>query len=309
MLARALPSILPPLTPRRGGRGDQDPLAGRRPAAGGPGLAAPLPRPSSGISAAGLVGGGTVPRPGEVSLAHAGVLFLDELAEFHRDALEGAAAAARGRVVVTVVAGPRPASQFPARFTLLARDEPLPLRPPRRPAPRLSLPAPAVERYRARVSGPLLDRIDLHVEVPAIRLHDLREPRREGSARARGAGRSARGTPARAASPPTTRRPVNASAHGGGDLSRMSCPLDGRPARCWTPPSSASGSRPGRSHRVLKVARTIADLAGSGAASHRPTSPRRSSTGRWTAACGNEEPNLHGQGRHFWSPRLDTSQP
>ncbi|MEM7351798.1 MAG: YifB family Mg chelatase-like AAA ATPase [Acidobacteriota bacterium] len=180
MLARRLPPILPPLnlaesiavTKIHSLVAEEPPsrLLRQR----------PFRSPHSGISTAGLIGGGSIPRPGEVSLAHGGVLFLDELPEFKRDALEALRQPLEEGEVTVVRTRAR--FSFPARVALLAAMNPCPcghLGDPRhecRCSPQL------IERYRSRISGPLLDRIDMHVEVPALELRELKGPPGEPSA-------------------------------------------------------------------------------------------------------------------------------
>ncbi|WP_456434514.1 YifB family Mg chelatase-like AAA ATPase [Thermosulfuriphilus sp.] len=171
MLSRRLPGILPPLTEEESletsriysvaGLLEEGALIRTR----------PFRSPHHTISDAGLVGGGTIPRPGELSLAHNGVLYLDELPEFHRHVLEalrqpleeGRVTISRASISVT----------YPARIQLLASMNPCPCghlgdrRHPCTCSPR------EIARYRSRISGPLLDRIDIHLEVPAIPVEDL----------------------------------------------------------------------------------------------------------------------------------------
>ena len=131
----------------------------------------PFRAPHHTISDAGLVGGGTPPRPGEVSLAHGGVLFLDELPEFRSSVLEvlrqpledGTVTLSRAAMSLT----------YPARFMLAAAMNPCPCGYSGDPAHACLCAPHAVQRYRARVSGPLLDRIDIHLEVPAVPYRDL----------------------------------------------------------------------------------------------------------------------------------------
>src|SRR2546427_4115530 len=131
----------------------------------------PFRAPHHSISDAGLIGGGTVPRPGEVSLAHNGVLFLDELPEYRRNVLESLRQPLEeGTISITRVSA---ALTYPARVMLVAAMNPCPcgflgdrIRP-------CGCNSHQIQRYRARVSGPLLDRIDLHVEVPAVPFRDL----------------------------------------------------------------------------------------------------------------------------------------
>lgn len=172
MLARRLPGVLPPLSPEEALETTRIwSAAGRLPSGAGLMRVRPFRSPHHGASAAALSGGGADPRPGELSLAHHGVLFLDELPEFRRDALEVLREPLEeGIVRVTRAAGSR---SFPARFLLVAAMNPCPcgfrgdLRKP------CTCSEHDVARYRRKVSGPLLDRIDLHVEVPALPADDL----------------------------------------------------------------------------------------------------------------------------------------
>ena len=123
------------------------------------------------MSDAGLIGGGSPPRPGEVSLAHGGVLFLDELPEFRRNVLEvlrqpledGTVTLSRAALSLT----------FPAQFMLAAAMNPCPCGYRGDPVHACRCAPPEIERYRSRISGPLLDRIDIHLEVPAVPYRDL----------------------------------------------------------------------------------------------------------------------------------------
>src|SRR5215210_6625925 len=171
MLAKRLPTIMPPLefdaalelTKIHSVAG----LTGRA------GLVTerPFRSPHHTISEAGLVGGGSVPRPGEVSLAHQGVLFLDEMLEFPRHVLEGLRQPMEdGRVVVARAAA---SVTFPAQFTLVGAMNPCPCGHAGDPARPCVCAAADVARYRARLSGPLADRIDMHVHVGAVPLRAL----------------------------------------------------------------------------------------------------------------------------------------
>ncbi|HJS47527.1 MAG TPA: YifB family Mg chelatase-like AAA ATPase, partial [Gemmatimonadales bacterium] len=172
MLARRLPSILPALTLEEALETTKiHSVAGLL--APGQALCAvrPFRAPHHTISDAGLVGGGGAPRPGEASLAHHGVLFLDELPEFRRHVLEvlrqpledGVVTLSRAAMSLT----------YPARFTLVAAMNPCPCGHLGDPARECRCPEPLVERYRSRLSGPLLDRIDIHLSVPAVAWKDL----------------------------------------------------------------------------------------------------------------------------------------
>ena len=172
MLARAMPGILPPLLPAEalevtrvysvaGLLQPGESLVRRR----------PFRSPHHGVSAAGMIGGGSNPLPGEVSLAHLGVLFLDEMAEFPRSVLEGLRQPMEDGQVQIVRAAAH--VSYPASFTLVAAVNPCPcgfLGHPRRECRCSEL---AIRKYRGRMSGPILDRIDLHVQVPAVEVEKL----------------------------------------------------------------------------------------------------------------------------------------
>ncbi len=256
MLARRLPSILPPLS-----REEALEVTRIHSAAGlvPPGTALlahrPFRAPHHGASLAGLVGGGVPPRPGEVTLATHGVLFLDELPEFPRALLEALRQPLEDGVVAVVRAAGRVV--FPARFVLVAAMNPCPCGwlgsgvRTCRCSPRLR------QRYRGRVSGPLLDRIDLHVEVPAVRPEDL-ESRAPGEPSARVRERVAA---ARRVQLERNRR-VGAGPNAGlapGALSEVARPVPAA-ARLLRDALSRLGLSARSRDRVLRVARTLADL-------------------------------------------------
>jgi magnesium chelatase family protein len=259
MLARRLPSILPPLSRAEAIEVTKiHSVAGTLPAGSGLIDAPPFRAPHHGISAAGLVGGGTRPAPGEISLAHRGALFLDELPEFRRDVLEGLRQPIEEKWVSIVRVGG--ASSFPCDFLLVAAMNPCPcgFRGDARrncrcdPSERL--------RYGRRLSGPLLDRIDLHVSLPAVPWSELEG----GTAEDSGAVRE---RVARARARAATRRPGVAGFRNA-DLSAAD--LD--PATALEPGARRllenAVDRLGLSvralYRSLRVARTIADLGGAG---------------------------------------------
>jgi magnesium chelatase family protein len=167
MLAHRLPTILPPLSPEESLQVAAVYSAAGRLQAGGPvPRMRPFRAPHHATSVQALIGGGSPPAPGEVSLAHLDVLFLDEAAEFHYDAL----AALRqpleeGRVVVVRVAG---TVVLPARCMLVTAMNPCPCGSFGDARRACACTRPQRARYRARVSGPLLDRIDLHIEMPPL---------------------------------------------------------------------------------------------------------------------------------------------
>jgi magnesium chelatase family protein len=257
LLARALPGLLPPLDP------DEAVVASAVHSVAGlvdpahPLLAArPFRAPHHTASHLALVGGGTPPRPGEVSLAHTGALFLDELPEFSRHVLdtlrepleEGSITLSRAASTAT----------YPARVTLVAAMNPCPCGHAGDPAAPCTCLPDAIERYHARLSGPLMDRIDLRVHVPRLAYEDLRvaggEPSRVvreriGAARERMRARLV-----------TTGRRTNA------ELTvpeiRAHCRLDAA-ADDLAGDAMRSRRLSARGvHRALRVARTIADLAG-----------------------------------------------
>jgi magnesium chelatase family protein len=256
MLAQRLPGILPPLD-------EAEALATTKVYSVAPGVPRPqglitrrpFRAPHHTISAAGLVGGGTVPRPGEVSLAHNGVLFLDEITEFRRDVLEVLRQPMEsGRVVIARAAG---SLAFPASFQLAAAANPCPcghLGDPRREC---RCTPPEVRRYRARLSGPLLDRIDLQLEVPAVPYRDLAR----GGAGERSAAVRARVLAARARQ---GRRLAGSGRHANAELTppevRRWCAPDAEGERLLELAMNKLALSARALHRILRVARTIADL-------------------------------------------------
>jgi magnesium chelatase family protein len=174
MLARRLPTILPPLTWEESIEITQIFSVAGLLDASGPVRRRPFRSPHHSASSAALVGGGLGPRPGEVTLAHRGVLFLDELPEFHRDVLDVLRQPLEDRVVT--VARVHSTVVFPAAFMLVAAMNPCPCGY-RGDGQRECLCTPGqIARYLSRISGPLLDRIDLHVEVPRLDAAELTSP-------------------------------------------------------------------------------------------------------------------------------------
>jgi magnesium chelatase family protein len=172
MLAKRLPSILPTLTAEESIETTRIYSSMGRLKPGQPLMAIrPFRSPHHTISNAGLVGGGSPPSPGEISLAHHGVLFLDELPEFDRRTLEVMRQPLEDRVV-TISRALR-STTFPANFMLVAALNPCPCGFRTDPRRNCSCSQPQIERYMARISGPLLDRIDIHIEVPAVPFQEL----------------------------------------------------------------------------------------------------------------------------------------
>ncbi len=175
MLARRLPALLPPLALEEALEVTRiHGAAGRLPADAGLVVERPFRAPHHTASPAGLLGGGSPPGPGEVSLAHRGVLFLDELAEFDRRCLESLRQVLEERHVV--VARARTTAVFPAHILLVAAANPCPCGWRLSPKRDCRCDDGAVARYAARLSGPLLDRVDLHVGVPAVPWRSLDAP-------------------------------------------------------------------------------------------------------------------------------------
>jgi len=203
-------------------------------------------------SSAALIGGGSPPRPGEASLAHHGVLFLDELPEFPRAALEALREPLEGgRIVISRAARQ---AEFPARFQLVAAMNPCPCGQLGNPARACRCTPDAVLRYQGRISGPLLDRIDLQVEVPALAGERLTSVA-EGEASAAVAARVAE----------ARRRALDRQGTPNGDLAGDAldrhCRLDAVAAAFLHGAAARLGWSARGFHRVLRVARTIADLA------------------------------------------------
>jgi magnesium chelatase family protein len=174
MLAKRIPTILPPLTFEEAIQTTKiHSVAGTLEAGGGLVGTRPFRAPHHTISDAGLIGGGATPRPGEVSLAHHGVLFLDELPEFQRNVLEvlrqpledGTVTIARASMSLT----------FPARFMLAAAMNPCPCGFFNDPSRQCTCTPPMIQRYISKISGPLLDRIDIHIDMPAVKYRELRD--------------------------------------------------------------------------------------------------------------------------------------
>ena len=259
MLARRLPSILPAMTTAEALDVTKvysiAGLLGPRPRVS---ATRPFRAPHHTASKVSLVGGGTNPRPGEISLAQHGVLYLDELAEFPRSTLEvlrqpledGAVTIARAAGTLT----------FPARFTLVASMNPCPCGFRGDKASDCRCDDTAVEKYLAKLSGPLLDRIDLHVTVARVSFDDLvqRGPA-ESSATIRGRVETARARQAARfdGSEIATNAAIPAAAV------RRLCPLDAETLGLLEGAVTRGTLSARAFDRVTRVARTIADLAGS----------------------------------------------
>src|SRR6202789_152725 len=262
MLAKRIPTILPPMSLEEaiettrihsvaGLLDDSRGLVGTR----------PFRSPHHTISDAGLIGGGAVPRPGEVSVAHNGLLFLDELPEFPRNVLEVMRQPLEDHTVT--ISRAALSLTFPARFMLAAAMNPCPCGYFNDKSRECMCSPPMIQRYVAKISGPLLDRIDIHIEVPAVQYKELRGgAAAEGSAEIRGRVLTAR-----------ERQRARFGQHGEKIYSNAQMTTRQIRSYCELPPDAErlleramqQQGLTARAHdRILKVARTIADLEGAG---------------------------------------------
>ena len=257
MLARRIPTILPPMTPAEALEATKiHSVAGLLPPGSGLLRERAFRSPHHTVSNVGLIGGGAHPSPGEVTLAHHGVLFLDELPEFSRSALEVMRQPMEdGFVTISRAAG---SARFPSRFMLVAAMNPCPCGYYGDPNHECRCTRTQLQHYRAKISGPLLDRIDLHIEVPATPLKDLQSlPAGDSSADLRAGVLAARGVQAVRFG---TAARTNASMQRR-DLERF-CRMDARCLEVMNFAIREMKFSPRAHDRILKVARTIADLAG-----------------------------------------------
>ena len=257
MLAKRLPTILPDLTLAEAlestkihsvtGLLDGRPIIATR----------PYRSPHHTISDAGLVGGGTIPKPGEVSLAHNGVLFLDELPEFRRNVLEVLRQPLEdGNITVSRVVG---SMNYPAGFMLVAAMNPCPCGFFTDPQKECGCTPPQIQRYRSKVSGPLLDRIDIQVEVPALRYQELasKDAGEPSSAIRERVNRARQVQLAR-----FHKRNLHANAQMGTRDIKKYCAVKPEAEKLLEVAINKLGLSARAYSRVLKVARTIADLSG-----------------------------------------------
>ncbi|HUO58795.1 MAG TPA: YifB family Mg chelatase-like AAA ATPase [bacterium] len=258
MLTKRLPTILPPLSLEEaiqstkihsiaGTLGKRKALMATR----------PFRSPHHTISDAGLIGGGTIPKPGEVSLSHNGVLFLDEFPEFNKNVLEVLRQPLEdGLVTISRV---QSSLTFPAQFMLAAAMNPCPCGYYTDPSKECTCTPHQIQKYLSRISGPLLDRIDLHIEVPALKWKEISgtEPAessaaiRERVCRAREIQRKR-----------LTEEGIHNNAQMGTNQLRKYCALDGPSQSLLRDAMEKFGLSARAYDRILKVARTIADLDG-----------------------------------------------
>ena len=259
MLARRIPSILPPLTVEEALEVSRiHSVAGEAKGGGGFVTQRPFRAPHHTVSSIGLLGGGTHPMPGEVSLAHRGVLFLDEFAEFPRQALEVLRQPLEdGHVGVSRAAA---ACDYPSKFMLVAAMNPCPCGWRGDPAHSCRCATNAVMKYQSRVSGPLLDRIDIQIEVPPVEVNKLptMEPG-ESSAAIRARVLKARAVQAeRYRDMPGVHTNADVKSR---DLARV-CRLSDREREALVRLIERLNLSARAYDKVLRVARTLADLAG-----------------------------------------------
>jgi magnesium chelatase family protein len=260
MLARRLPTILPELSREESLEATQlHSVAGLLGASRGLLRVRPFRAPHHSVSTVGLLGGGsTSVRPGEVSLAHHGVLFLDELTEFRRDAVEGLRQPLEdGRVVITRAVG---SVEFPARFTLVAAANPCPCGFEGDGVRRCVCRPDRVQLYRNKLSGPLLDRIDIRLRIPRLTKEELLgSSAGEASDIARRRVVAARDRQRRR----WTALGVSCNAHLPGPVARRTCSLSSGAEALLTRAVEMLALTGRGFDRAIKVGRTVADLAGS----------------------------------------------
>lgn len=258
MLARRLPAVLPPLRYDEAVEATKIySVAGALPAGQGLVTMRPFRAPHHTVSDAGLVGGGSPPRPGETSLAHTGVLFLDELPEFRRNALEALRQPLEDAVIR--IGRARISLTYPARFMLVGAMNPCPCGFHGSGCGRCVCSPTQVERYVGRMSGPLLDRIDIHIEVPSLAGERLTDNRR-------GEPSSAIRQRVLAARDVQSHRFADAAIHVNAEMGprelREHCVIGAPAEKLLRAAVRQLGLSARAYHRVLRVARTIADLAG-----------------------------------------------
>ena len=258
MLSKRLPSILPDMTWEEalevsqiysvmGLLTSKNPLVTRR----------PFRSPHHTVSNAGLAGGGSNPKPGEISMAHKGVLFLDEMPEFRKDTLDLMRQPLEdGQVTISRVVG---AITYPAEFMMVCAMNPCKCGWYGDPSGRCRCSEQSVENYRSRISGPMLDRIDIVVEVPSVHFEDLRSrTEAESSAFVKERVNAARKIQNRRFGEGTM-----CNARMGPEEMRKYCELDDECAQLMKDAFEAMGLTARSYDRILKVARTVADMDGS----------------------------------------------
>lgn len=256
MLAKRVPTVLPQLTADESVETTRIYSAVGRLKPGEPLLARrPFRSPHHTISNAGLVGGGSTPAPGEISLAHNGVLFLDELPEFNRQTLEVLRQPLEDGCVT--ISRALTSATFPANFILIASLNPCPCGFRNDPLRECGCSVMQVERYMSKISGPLLDRIDLHIEVPAV-------PFKELSSKADGTSSASMRTEVWGARELQVARFAESTTRSNAQMTsrqiRQCCPLDDLCTNLLRQSITELGLSARAHDKVIRVARTIADL-------------------------------------------------
>ena len=259
MLAKRLPTILPNLTLEEALETTKiHSVAGHLPPNTALIATRPFRSPHHTISDAGLIGGGRIPRPGEVSMAHNGVLFLDEMPEFHKDVLEvlrqpmedGKVTISRATTSIT----------YPAKLMLAGAMNPCPCGYHGDPSHNCSCNPSQIHKYMSRISGPLMDRIDIHIEVPAIKFKELSgHPTGEMSAVIRERVNKARQVQLERFK---DEKNIFCNAHMESKEIRKYCVIDEKSLELLRMAITKLGLSARAYDRILKVARTIADLEG-----------------------------------------------
>ena len=258
MLAKRLPGILPDMSREEMTEATEvHSVAGNTDARSPIVTVRPFRSPHHTVSSVALSGGGSVPRPGEISLAHTGVLFLDELPEFNREALEVLRQPLEdGKVTISRASG---SYTYPSRFMLVCAMNPCKCGWYGHPSGRCTCSEASVKQYHSRVSGPLLDRIDLIVEVPALEFDELKaKPSGESSAAVKG-----RVDAAREIQRKRYGGAISCNAYMQPKQLRDYCALSKDSETLMRGAFEALGLTARSYDRILRVARTIADLAGS----------------------------------------------
>ncbi len=260
MLARRVPTVLPDLTVDEALETTKiHSVAGRLPAGAALIATRPFRSPHHSISYAGLVGGGAVPKPGEVSLAHHGVLFLDELPEFKKDILEMLRQPMEDNEVT--ISRATTTLTYPASFMLVAAMNPCPCGYFGDPSHECNCSSSEIQRYMSRISGPLMDRIDIHITVPSVNFKDLSSDTcGEKSEIIRARVNAAR---QRQVERYRGEKRIFCNAHMESRDIRKYCVIDEKSQSLLATAINRQGLSARAYDRILKVARTIADLADS----------------------------------------------
>ncbi|MEA3296495.1 MAG: YifB family Mg chelatase-like AAA ATPase [candidate division Zixibacteria bacterium] len=258
MLARRMPTILPDMALGEALETTKiHSVAGRLPTDCGLVATRPFRAPHHSISYAGLIGGGAIPKPGEVSLSHNGVLFLDELPEFKKDILEMLRQPMEDNHVT--ISRAALTLSYPAGFTLIAAMNPCPCGYYGDPGHECNCSTSEIQRYMSRVSGPLMDRIDIHITVPSVKFRDLSsDTRGEQSAVIRQRVNCARQKQIERFK---SEKNIFCNAHMESRDIRRYCKIDDKSRSLLATAINRQGLSARAYDRILKVSRTIADLA------------------------------------------------